>query len=110
MAQAFRLYDQKYSISQRRMIPPSFNEIRHILNLAQIIDLGKELKMISFDGDQTLYNDGGNFDIKNSELALSLIRLLCHNVKVILVTAAGILPLISSVFPPWLIFSPTLFS
>jgi IMP and pyridine-specific 5'-nucleotidase len=89
LAHSFRVYDEKYSISLRTMIPPSVNEIRHILNLAQIISLGKNLKMICFDGDQTLYTDGGNFDIKNRELALSLIRLLCHGVKVVLVTAAG---------------------
>lgn len=89
MAKAFKIYDEKYSISKRKMIPPSVNEIRHILNLAQVIALGKNLRMISFDGDQTLYTDGGNFDNQNQELALALIRLLCHNVKVVLVTAAG---------------------
>jgi hydroxymethylpyrimidine pyrophosphatase-like HAD family hydrolase len=89
LAQAFHIYDEKYSISKRTMIPPSVNEIRHILNLGQVISIGKDLRMISFDGDQTLYSDGGNFDIHNRELALSLIRLLCHGVKVILVTAAG---------------------
>ena len=41
LKEAFRMYDNKYSISQRRCIPPSFNEIRHVLNLAQIISLGK---------------------------------------------------------------------
>lgn len=86
---AFRIYDNKYSISQRHCIPPSFNEIRHILNLAQIIEIGSNLKFISFDGDQTLYSDGGNFDAANDELALAIIRLLCHNVKVAVITAAG---------------------
>ncbi len=86
---SFRSYDEKYSVSKRRMIPPSVNEIRHILNLAQVMSIGKNLRMISFDGDQTLYSDGGNFDAANSELALSLIRLLCHGVKVVMVTAAG---------------------
>lgn len=86
---AFRIYDNKYSISQRHCIPPSFNEIRHILNLAQIIEIGSNLKFISFDGDQTLYSDGGNFDASNDELALAIIRLLCHNVKVAVITAAG---------------------
>jgi len=89
LVEAFRLYDRKYSISQRRCIAPSFNEIRHILNLAQIMNIGTNLNMISFDGDQTLYQDGGNFDYENDELALGLIRLLCNNVKVILITAAG---------------------
>lgn len=86
---AFRIYDNKYSISQRRHIAPSFNEIRHILNLAQILAIGDTLKLISFDGDQTLYDDGGNFDADNDELALAIIRLLCHDVKVAVVTAAG---------------------
>lgn len=86
---AFRIYDNKYSISLRRHIAPSFNEIRHILNLAQILAIGDTLKLISFDGDQTLYDDGGNFDANNDELALAIIRLLCHDVKVAVVTAAG---------------------
>mmetsp|Transcript_70834 Transcript_70834/g.198519 ORF Transcript_70834/g.198519 Transcript_70834/m.198519 type:complete len:163 (-) Transcript_70834:884-1372(-) len=58
---AFALYDQKYHISQRRHVTPSFNEIRHILNLAQVMALSKSLRMVTFDGDQTLYDDGGNF-------------------------------------------------
>lgn len=45
--------------------------------------------MVSFDGDQTLYSDGGNFDASNDELALAIIRLLCHDIKVIVITAAG---------------------
>lgn len=89
LGKAFKIYDKKYSISKRRCIAPSFNEIRHIMNLAQIIAIGEKLKMISFDGDQTLYSDGGNFDATNDELALGLIRLLNNNVKVILITAAG---------------------
>lgn len=89
MLRAFRIYDTKYSITQRRHIAPTFNEIRHILNLAQIIAIGESLKLITFDGDQTLYNDGGNFDAANDELALAIIRLLCHGVKVAVVTAAG---------------------
>lgn len=86
---AFKTYDNKYSISRRRHIAPTFNEIRHILNLAQIMAIGENLRMISFDGDQTLYDDGGNFDARNDELALAIIRLLCHGVKVAIITAAG---------------------
>lgn len=37
LAKAFRLYDEKYFISERNFVSPSFNEIRHILNLAQIM-------------------------------------------------------------------------
>ena len=109
---AFKIYDEKYFISERNFVAPSFNEIRHILNLAQIMvtnnsyllifsifdkikfrlchyqAIGRNLQLISFDGDQTLYSDGGNFE-DNDELASAIILLLKHNVKVALITAAG---------------------
>ena len=44
--------------------------------------------MISFDGDQTLYSDGGNFD-DDDNLAMGIIYLMKSGVKVALITAAG---------------------
>ena len=88
MRQAFELYDRKYAISSRRMVAPSFNEIRHILNIAQIVALGKSLRFVSFDGDQTLYSDGGNFEDKE-ELAYEIIELIRAGVYVAVITAAG---------------------
>jgi IMP and pyridine-specific 5'-nucleotidase len=88
LCQAFTLYDNKYSISKRRFVSPTFNEIRHILNLSQIMAIGPNLQLITFDGDQTLYTDGGNFE-DNEELAIGIMSLLCHGVKVAVVTAAG---------------------
>lgn len=88
LSRAFEVYDDKYSISSRNFVAPSFNEMRHILNLAQIMAIGKTLKLISFDGDQTLYSDGGNFE-DNEELAAAIIQLLICGVKVALITAAG---------------------
>ena len=88
MSEAFDIYDSKYSISKRRFISPTFNEIRHILNLSQVMAIGQKLQLITFDGDQTLYTDGGNFD-DNEELALAIMSLMCHGVKVAVVTAAG---------------------
>lgn len=88
MSQAFSVYDLKYSISKRRFVSPTFNELRHILNLSQIMAIGKNLQLITFDGDQTLYSDGGNFE-KNDELALGIMSLMCHGIKVAVVTAAG---------------------
>jgi IMP and pyridine-specific 5'-nucleotidase len=67
--------DSKYAVSQRKHICPSFNELRHILNLSQVISIGQNLSLISFDGDQTLYSDGGNFE-NNMELAFLIICLL----------------------------------
>lgn len=45
-------------------------------------------KLICFDGDQTLYSDGANFD-KNQKLAKYLYLLLKHRVTIAVVTAAG---------------------
>ena len=181
LRKAFEAYNSKYGVTSRKHVCISFNEIRHILNLAQIMALhsgggdkfpseskehteGKkdyetdeeddkaakrwsavndspslfvmesplarvppldldgpilplnglniseknELKppispkssfsprqkrfkgprMISFDGDQTLYSDGANFD-SNPKLATYLYLLLRHGVTVAVVTAAG---------------------
>ena len=88
ISQAFTLYDLKYSISKRRFISPTFNEIRHILNLSQIMAIGTNLQLITFDGDQTLYSDGGNFE-DSEDLAVGIMSLLCNGVKVAVVTAAG---------------------
>ena len=127
LKQAYELYNQKHRLSKRKHIQTSFNELRHILNLAQILAMRQvevEIptlvqenwlhsqrnmstdtmpstsgdstadvtaasdnsntsssqhgdaaaascmtngefngpKMITFDGDQTLYTDGANFD------------------------------------------------
>ena len=148
LREAFEAYNEKHQLTKRKHIAISFNEIRHILNLAQIIalrknfrdehglgifledggvdvaksstndilatkrrealahansgdDLGtKELedslplgqlrgpRMVTFDGDQTLYSDGANFE-SNPRLAFYLYQLLRHGVVVAVVTAAG---------------------
>jgi len=189
LRKAFEAYNLKYGITSRRHICISFNEIRHILNLAQIIAMtdmykgGSQLgllpplvpngniggggggvahhekkegetddqairawtsmtvtprrevddksdgsqysgdttpeersramcdrsesiaieeafsllpdrtalpgpKLICFDGDQTLYSDGANFE-SNPRLAKYLFLLLKHGVTIAVVTAAG---------------------
>eukprot|EP00573_Skeletonema_grethae_P011677 CAMPEP_0201696858 /NCGR_PEP_ID=MMETSP0578-20130828/8365_1 /ASSEMBLY_ACC=CAM_ASM_000663 /TAXON_ID=267565 /ORGANISM="Skeletonema grethea, Strain CCMP 1804" /LENGTH=569 /DNA_ID=CAMNT_0048182891 /DNA_START=174 /DNA_END=1883 /DNA_ORIENTATION=+ len=44
LRKAFEAYNQKYGITKRRHICISFNEIRHILNLAQIIAMTDSFK------------------------------------------------------------------
>ena len=44
--------------------------------------------MVTFDGDQTLYSDGANFD-SNPKLAAALSLLLKNGTSVAIVTAAG---------------------
>ena len=177
LRRAFEAYNEKYGVTKRRYICISFNEIRHILNLAQLIAMiqpegggGKETslllgnlkidalenlktgddddptpddkaqneqhplsplsssqqhtnrshrptfdyhqrtesdaieetlnllpmlhkplpgpKLICFDGDQTLYSDGANFE-KSPKLAKYISMLLQHGVTIAVVTAAG---------------------
>jgi len=163
LRKAFVAYNKKYALTKRKFITISFNELRHILNLAQIMSLrgeggdeedrvdfknslkswtnspgylhngahilppavlppifslgdpvvneGKEdenskssksvscvsglsqiefkgPKMMTFDGDQTLYSDGANFE-GNPQLANYLYLLLRHGVTLAVVTAAG---------------------
>ncbi len=157
LRRAYEAYNAKYRLDKRRHLAISFNEIRHILNLAQIMALRKEIvqkecdvvsrwsqqnpldspslvvlkgdqkaisefsldggppnnststtppkankritcnepvecfngpSMITFDGDQTLYSDGANFE-SNPKLATYLYLLLRNGVTVAIVTAAG---------------------
>jgi len=176
LRKAYETYNAKYKLDKRRHLAISFNEIRHILNLAQIMALLKETttttteqklgsdvwtrwsqshpldspslvalkeptmaeaqlsiptdfsldgsggsvdafgqtttlptlptlpiaadaatdepecfngpSMITFDGDQTLYSDGANFE-SNPKLATYLYLLLRNGVTVAVVTAAG---------------------
>ncbi len=88
LASAWRLYDDKYALSKRRFVAPSSSEIRHVFNLAQVLamrDTG--LRLVTFDGDQTLYSDGSDFS--DPKLARYLVLLLHSGVSVALVTAAG---------------------
>ncbi|KAH6562143.1 hypothetical protein BASA50_003086 [Batrachochytrium salamandrivorans] len=76
------------SIAGRHSVPPSFNDIRHILNFAQIKAISPTLKLITFDGDMTLYADGADF-ARDSQLVKLLVSLLAANISVAIVTAAG---------------------
>ncbi|RQM07128.1 hypothetical protein DH86_00003471 [Scytalidium sp. 3C] len=53
---AFRYQDSKRFISSRRFVPPSFNDVRLILNTAQVMGLLRTgpLELATFDGDVTL--------------------------------------------------------
>lgn len=60
LADAFRYQDRIRFISSRRFVPPSFNDVRLILNTAQIMGVtaSGNLDLATFDGDVTLYDDG----------------------------------------------------
>ncbi|KAF9206703.1 IMP 5'-nucleotidase [Haplosporangium sp. Z 27] len=85
---AFLVANAKHSIAARRFVPPSFNDIRRILNTAQVMAISPTLKLITFDGDMTLYDDGTSFT-DNSPLIPLLISLMRAGLHVAIVTAAG---------------------
>lgn len=69
---------------------PSFNDIRLILNSAQVIGLvrSSDVKLVTFDGDVTLYDDGACLTSENPVIP-RILRLLEQDRKVGIVTAAG---------------------
>lgn len=88
---AFKYQDRKRYISSRRYVAPSFNDIRLVLNSAQIMAVtatGGALQLATFDGDVTLYDDGHSLEPSNPVVS-RLLDLLCKGVRVGIVTAAG---------------------
>ncbi|KAG5422063.1 ISN1 [Candida metapsilosis] len=96
LADAFLLEDERRAISKRRLVSPSFNDVRMILNTAQIMALTdiqhnkseSHIKLITFDGDVTLYEDGQSLN-ESSVVVKRLVSLLQLNLFVGVVTAAG---------------------
>eukprot|EP01055_Gregarina_sp_Pseudo9_P000636 Gregarina_sp_Pseudo_9__635@NODE_1404_length_1629_cov_10_464780_g1306_i0_p1_GENE_NODE_1404_length_1629_cov_10_464780_g1306_i0NODE_1404_length_1629_cov_10_464780_g1306_i0_p1_ORF_typecomplete_len467_score96_15ISN1/PF06437_11/1_1e105PMM/PF03332_13/0_00017Hydrolase_3/PF08282_12/2_2e02Hydrolase_3/PF08282_12/0_032Sof1/PF04158_14/0_074MraZ/PF02381_18/3_3e02MraZ/PF02381_18/1_1_NODE_1404_length_1629_cov_10_464780_g1306_i0361403 len=87
LREAFKRMDNKYRITKRRHVPVSIHEIRQTFNLAQVLVSARNLRLLSFDGDETLYRNGACFDDK--ELADLLISIIKHDCYVVVVTAAA---------------------
>lgn len=79
LAEAFKYQDRQRFISSRRFVPPSFNDIRLILNTAQIMGVTTSgpLDLATFDGDVTLYDDGKSLEPQNEVIA-RIIRKYIH--------------------------------
>ncbi|KAM3088209.1 IMP 5'-nucleotidase [Clarireedia jacksonii] len=90
LADAFRYQDKKRFISSRRFVPPSFNDIRLILNTAQLMGVtaAGPVDLATFDGDVTLYDDGKSLEPTNPVIE-RIINLMSHGTKIGIVTAAG---------------------
>lgn len=86
-AKAWEIYDQKYRLTRRKFVRPTFHEVRHIMNVAQVMGLSDKLQLITFDGDETLYPDRQCF--RNEQTAKYLTLLLRRGIYVAVVTAAG---------------------
>ncbi|CAK7244181.1 MAG: IMP 5'-nucleotidase [Sporothrix thermara] len=109
---AFMYQDARRHISSRRLVAPSFNDIRLTLNTAQLMALtsarganrsrsasplstgggqdgqADSLQLVTFDGDLTLYADGQNLE-PDSPIIPRIMALLHRDIKVGIVTAAG---------------------
>lgn len=87
---AFIYQDQRRSISYRRFVPPSFNDVRLILNTAQVMSLVRSgpIELVTFDGDVTLYDDGMNL-LPENPIIPKILQLMRRGSKIGIVTAAG---------------------
>jgi IMP and pyridine-specific 5'-nucleotidase len=87
---AFIWQDRRRCISFRRFVPPSFNDVRLVLNTAQIMSLVRSgpLDLVTFDGDVTLYDDGMCLTRDNPVIG-KILRLMKRGSKIGIVTAAG---------------------
>lgn len=56
-------YHGRTKLLHRRFVAPTFQEIRHILNIATVHAVSPVLKMVTFDADDTIYEDGGVYVI-----------------------------------------------
>lgn len=87
---AFKFQDQRRYISSRRFVAPSFNDIRLILNTAQVMSLvrSSRLELVTFDGDVTLYDDGQSL-MDDNPCIPRILDLLRQGIRIGIVTAAG---------------------
>lgn len=90
LEKAFLYQDERRRISSRRFVAPSFNDIRLILNSAQVMSLVQNgpIQLVTFDGDVTLYDDGASL-AKYNPVIPRILNLLAQGTKIGLVTAAG---------------------
>lgn len=89
---AFNYQDAKRCISSRRFVPPSFNDIRLVLNTAQAMSIvrNSRLDLVTFDGDVTLYDDGESLTPDNPVIP-RILDLMRNGSRIGIVTAAGYL-------------------
>ena len=87
---AFIFQDQRRAISYRRFVPPSFNDVRLVLNTAQVMSLVRSgpIELVTFDGDVTLYDDGMNL-LPDNPIIPKILHLMRRGSKIGIVTAAG---------------------
>ncbi|TMW58503.1 hypothetical protein Poli38472_010062 [Pythium oligandrum] len=88
LVSALKEYDAKKHLLARKRVPPTFKEVRHVLNLSVVNAIAGKLKLVTFDADDTIYEDGGSISA-TSRMVTIIVELLRRGLVVSLVTAAG---------------------
>ncbi|TYZ66603.1 hypothetical protein PybrP1_008123 [[Pythium] brassicae (nom. inval.)] len=88
LSRAANEYDASKHFLSRKRVPPTFKEVRHILNLATVNAIAGHVKLVTFDADDTIYEDGGVIHAA-SKMVRVVVELLSRGIVVSLVTAAG---------------------
>ena len=63
-------YDAGSHITKRRFVPPTFREVREILNLACVHAVAGPLRLMTLDADDTIYSDGGTLSMDSPMIPL----------------------------------------
>jgi len=88
LSSAFYWYNKRHRFGKRRHVPPSDDELRHVFNVAQLMQMADTLHLASFDGDETLYDNRDKLH-SDSGIVYELIRLMDRGIIVSLTTAVG---------------------
>lgn len=88
LSRAAKEYDASKHFLSRKRVPPTFKEVRHILNLATVNAIASHVKLVTFDADDTIYEDGGVIH-SSSKMVRIIVEFLKRGIVVSLVTAAG---------------------
>ncbi|KAJ0409276.1 hypothetical protein P43SY_006773 [Pythium insidiosum] len=88
LVRAVKEYDARKHLLARKRVPPTFKEVRHILNLSVVNAIAGHLKLVTFDADDTIYEDGGSIKATSGMVSI-VVNLLQRGLVVSLVTAAG---------------------
>jgi len=88
LTEALEEYDAFFQLSRRKYVPPNFAEIRHVLNIAQVHGIADRVRLVTFDADGTIYQDGHHIEQDNTMID-EIVSLMMSGVDVAIVTAAG---------------------
>jgi IMP and pyridine-specific 5'-nucleotidase len=88
LVEALQEYDIGVRITKRKFVPPSFKEIRQVINIATVRAVASSIRLLTLDADDTIYNDGCTLKIDSPMVPL-ITKFMRRGIHVSLVTAAS---------------------